>query len=246
MSLLLGLMSRPSQDGSWCAVIGIPELGAEAAESLGVDLGRLVLVPDPGPRWLAVTSTIAEVVPVVAVRPPTRAADGQVARLAARLRDRGTVLLVQGPWPQAEAMLEVGDPEWTGVGRGHGYLDSRAVTVTSSSRRWPHDRRERMLLPGPRGEVALVPEARGTRGAEVPMVAPVPAAQAPVAVPMAEAAPVRAVPALAEERELPVRDLKAVRELEEEREIEAVRVFEAERRRQERFREARRILEAVG
>ena len=112
-------MSRPSQDGSWCAVIGMPELGAEAAESLGVDLGRLVLVPDPGPRWLAVTATIAEVVPVVAVRPPTRAADGEVARLAARLRDRGTVLLVQGPWPQAEAMLEVGDPEWTGVGRGH-------------------------------------------------------------------------------------------------------------------------------
>jgi hypothetical protein len=158
-SLLLALMARPSQDGSWCAAIGMPELGAEAAETLGVDLARLVFVPDPGARWLAVTATIAEVVPVVAVRPPTRAADGQVARLAARLRERGTVLLVQGPWAQAEAVLEVSDPEWTGVGRGHGYLDGRAVTVTASSRRWPRARRERMLLPGANGEVSLVPRS---------------------------------------------------------------------------------------
>lgn len=156
-SLLLALMARPSQDGSWCAAVGMPELGAEAAESLGVDLARLVFVPDPGPRWLAVTATIAEVVPVVAVRPPGRVADGEVARLAARLRDRGTVLLVQGPWPQAEAVLEVGDPEWSGVGRGHGYLDGRAVTVMASSRRWPRPRRERMLLPGAGGEVSLAP-----------------------------------------------------------------------------------------
>ncbi|WP_345799813.1 hypothetical protein AAIB33_09960 [Microbacterium sp. AZCO] len=162
-SLVLALMARPSQDGAWCAAIGMPELGAEAAESLGVDLARLVFVPDPGPRWLAVTATIAEIAPVVAVRPPGRAADGQVSRLAARLRDRGTVLLVQGQWPQAEATLEVSDPEWSGVGRGHGYLSGRAVTVTASSRRWSRERRERMLLPGPNGEVSLVAPAVAER-----------------------------------------------------------------------------------
>ena len=31
--------------------------------------------------------------------------DAEISRLAARLRDRGAVLLVQGPWPQAEAVL---------------------------------------------------------------------------------------------------------------------------------------------
>ena len=30
MSLLLALMARPSQDGAWCGVVGMPELGAEA------------------------------------------------------------------------------------------------------------------------------------------------------------------------------------------------------------------------
>ena len=107
-SVLLALLAQPSQSGSWCGVIGMPRLGAEAAEGLGVDLSRLVLIPDPGARWLAVTSTVAEVLPVVAVRPSGRAADGEIARLAARLRDRGAVLLVQGPWPQAEAVIEVG------------------------------------------------------------------------------------------------------------------------------------------
>lgn len=157
-SLLLALMSQPSQSGSWCGVVGMPRLGAEAAERLGVDLSRLVLIPEPGPRWLAITATIAEVLPVVAVRPSGRAPDGEISRLAARLRDRGAVLLVQGPWPQAEAVLELDAPEWTGVGRGHGYLSGREVTVTASSRRWPRPRRSRLLLPDATGAIAAVAE----------------------------------------------------------------------------------------
>ena len=128
----------------------MPQLGAEAAEGLGVDLSRLVLIPDPGSRWLAVTATIAEVLPVVAVRPGGRATDGDVSRLAARLRDRGAVLLVQGPWPQAEAIIDVADPEWTGLGRGHGYLAGRELTVTVTSSRTPVPRRGRVLLPADR------------------------------------------------------------------------------------------------
>ncbi|MCW3491953.1 hypothetical protein [Microbacterium sp. SSM24] len=167
-SLLLALMSLPSQAGSWCGVVGMPRLGAEAAERLGVDLSRLVLIPEPGTRWLAITATIAEVLPVVAVRPSGRAPDAEISRLAARLRDRGAVLLVQGPWPQAEAVIEVEAPEWTGVGRGHGYLSGREVTVTTSSRRWPRPRRSRLLLPDASGAIAAVAEP-------VPTLAAVPA-----------------------------------------------------------------------
>jgi hypothetical protein len=166
-SLLLALMARPSQDGVWCGAIGMPELGAEAAERYGLDLDRLVFVPDPGPRWLAVTATIAEVLPVVAVRPPARAgstssgrsASAEVARLAARLRDRGTVLLVQGAWPQAEATIDVADPRWSGLGNGHGYLAGRELTVSVTSRRSPGTRRARMLLPAADGTVTLLGHA---------------------------------------------------------------------------------------
>ncbi|GAA1939541.1 hypothetical protein GCM10009775_34470 [Microbacterium aoyamense] len=156
-SLLLALMAQASQDGSWCGVVGMPRLGAEAAEAMGVDLSRLVLIPDPGARWLAVTATIADVLPVVAVRPSGRAPDGEVARLAARLRDRGAVLLVQGPWPQTEAVLELGEQAWTGIGRGHGYLQERRITITSASRRWPTPRRTRVLLPDASGAVDTAP-----------------------------------------------------------------------------------------
>lgn len=150
----------------------MPRLGAEAAEALGVELSRLVLIPDPGARWLAVAATVAEVLPVVAVRPAGRVADGEVSRLAARLRDRGAVLLVQGPWPQAEAVLDVADAEWTGVGDGHGCLHSRTLTVTVQSRRSPVPRRARMLLPDSTGALgagdalrAGAPSGRGSASA---------------------------------------------------------------------------------
>ncbi len=158
-SLLLGLLTVPSRSGSWCGAVGMPQLGVEAAEAMGVDLSRLVLVPEPGRRWLAVTATIADVLPLVAVRPRGRVPDGEVSRLAARLRERGAVLLVDGPWPQAEAVLTVDQPEWHGLGRGHGYLEGRAVTVTSASRRWPTPRRARVMLPDAHGDVSRAPEA---------------------------------------------------------------------------------------
>jgi hypothetical protein len=176
-SLLLALLARPSQDGVWCAVIGMPDLGAEAAERYGLDLDRLVLVPEPGPRWLAVASTIAEVVPVVAVRPPTgrgvnSGLSAEMSRMAARLRDRGTVLLVQGAWPQVEATIEIADPSWSGLGSGHGYLAGRELTVTVTGRRSPAPRRARMLLPAADGTITALGApavARSTPAAAEPI-----------------------------------------------------------------------------
>ncbi|MEJ1155134.1 hypothetical protein [Microbacterium marmarense] len=158
-SLLFGLLARPSQDGSWCGIIGMPEVGIEAAERLGVELERLVLVPEPGKRWIAVAATLAEVLPVVAVRPLSRAGNAEISRLSARLRDRGGVMLVQGPWPQAEATLAVSEARWEGLGKGHGYLATRTLTVTSSSKRWPVPRRRTMLLPNLDGTIVSAPEA---------------------------------------------------------------------------------------
>lgn len=171
-SLLFALLAQPSQTGSWCGVVGMPGFGAEAAEHAGVDLSRVVLIPDPGARWLAVTATIADVLPIVAVRPPERAKDSDIAKLAGRLRDRGTVLLVQGPWPQTEAMLDVTDPRWSGLGDGDGYLSDRELTVTVSSRRFPVPRSARMLLPAPDGAISAAPHERALAGG--PVVEPIP------------------------------------------------------------------------
>ena len=53
-SLALALLAGPSAAGGWCGVVGVGDFGVEAAQALGVDLDRTVLVPDPGDQWLEV------------------------------------------------------------------------------------------------------------------------------------------------------------------------------------------------
>ena len=67
---------------SWCGVVGVPEFGVEAAKGFGIDLDRLVLIPHPGEHWLAVTAAIADVMGVVATRPPGRTNGAAAARPA--------------------------------------------------------------------------------------------------------------------------------------------------------------------
>lgn len=158
-SLLAALLAPPSQKGAWCAVVGMPTLGLEALAGFGVALPRLLLVPDPGPRWLTIVSSLSEVVPVVAVHPATRPREGDAARLGARLRGRGCTVLATAPWPQSEATLALEDPAWHGLRAGSGLLSERAVTITATDRRQATPRRVRVLLPGPDGTIAPVPLA---------------------------------------------------------------------------------------
>jgi len=152
LMLIMTLLAAPSAAGSWCAVVGMPEFGIEAAEHFGIDLSRLVLVPHPGEQWLAVTAAIADVVAVVVTRPPrrvrdSRVSDSSVARLAARIRQRKTTMLVTGSWPQTEAMLSLSDSRWHGIGDGHGHLTAREITVTVTSRMAGRPRSARLWLP---------------------------------------------------------------------------------------------------
>jgi hypothetical protein len=147
VTLLMALLAGPSAAGSWCGVIGVPEFGVEAAAQYGIDLDRLVLVPHPGDQWLSVTAAIADVVTVVVTRPPRRAADSSVARLAARLRQRGSTLIVLGTWPQTDAMLSLSESRWSGIGHGHGHLAAREVTVTVSTRAGSPPQSARLWLP---------------------------------------------------------------------------------------------------
>jgi hypothetical protein len=146
-ALVMALLVGPSQAGSWCGVVGMPEFGVEAAEGVGIDLDRLVLVPHPGDAWLTVTASIADALGIVVVRPGRAASDGAIAKLAGRLRERGSTLLVLGPWPQAEAMISLTESRWSGLGEGHGYLSEREVTVTVSSKRGGRPRSGRLMMP---------------------------------------------------------------------------------------------------
>ena len=155
-SLLLALLAGASGAGSWCAVVGMPRLGAEAAAAAGVDLGRLALVPDPGDRWATVVSALLDGVDLVAVgleRPP-RAADAR--RLSARARHNSAVLVVVGgAWPEApDLSLRVVRASWEGLGRGYGHLRRRRLEVEVTGRRGEgRPRRAALWLPSDSGPV---------------------------------------------------------------------------------------------
>ena len=152
-ALVMALMAGPSAEGAWCGVVGLPSFGAEAARGLGVDLERLVLVPDPGHDWLNVVAALVDALTVVVVRPPGEVTPGEASRLAARLRTRGALLIAYGSWPGSEARLEVESNTWTGLGDGEGLLTARQATVVVTGRRAAVRRRHQLWLPGPDGTI---------------------------------------------------------------------------------------------
>jgi hypothetical protein len=182
-SLAFALMVAASQAGSWCAAVGLSELGPVAAAGLGVCLERLALVPDPGDQWPVVTAALLDAVDLVLVRPPWRSRVTDTRRLAARARERGTVLLpFSGSWPDgADLRLAVAASAWQGLGEGHGHLQARAVEVTASGRgAAARERRVRLWLPGADGRLAAIES-----GGAVAAVAVASASPAPVPVPVA-------------------------------------------------------------
>lgn len=153
-ALVMALMAGPSADGAWCGVVGVPSFGAEAARGLGVDLERLVLVPDPGREWLSVVAALVDALTVVVVRPPGEVTPGEASRLAARLRTRGAMLIAYGSWPGSEARFEIESSTWTGLGDGEGLLTARRATVTVTGRRAAvNARKHHLWLPAPDGEI---------------------------------------------------------------------------------------------
>ena len=113
--LCLALAAAASADGAWCGIAGLPEAGVLAAASLGLDAGRTLLVPDPGPAWPQVAASLLDGCDLVLLRPPRPArgpanapAGGQAGgavpaqarrRLEATLRRGRGVLLVAGTGP---------------------------------------------------------------------------------------------------------------------------------------------------
>lgn len=138
LGLALALIAEASAGGRWCGVVGVPEFGAEAAVTLGVDLSRLLLVPDPRQEWLTAVATLVEVLPLVLARAPAHVPPKEVTRLEARLRRQGCVLIVLAEdghrWPRSAATLDAVRSEWSGLAAGRGALTERDVVVRVTDR----------------------------------------------------------------------------------------------------------------
>lgn len=163
-SLALALAGPVTGAGAWVAVVGLTRVGLVAGAELGVDLERVLLVADPGARaWGATVAALLDAVDIVLVRPGAPVTPTIQRRLQARARERGSVLLqvggVASRWAQApDLVVEGSDPSWVGLGRGHGRLQARQLTLSVTGRRGAdRPRRGRFWLPGPDGRLAPVP-----------------------------------------------------------------------------------------
>jgi hypothetical protein len=157
-SLTLALLAEASRAGSWSAVVGLPGLGMAAGAQLGIALDRLALVPNPGPLWTQVVAALIDGFDLVVVS--TRGITGRVSpqvtgQLAARARQRGSVLISYGAWEGADITLEPVGSVWHGLASGHGRLRCRHLTVVGRGRGGAsRPRRVEMWLPSPDGSVA--------------------------------------------------------------------------------------------
>jgi hypothetical protein len=159
-SLALGLIAEASKT-SWTACVGMPELGLAAGEELGVDLDRLVVVPDPKDRWTDVLAALVDAFDVVLAHPPAT----RIARkLSGRVRERDAVVIAVGEWPDSDVRLQGASPVWRGIGAGHGHLAARTLEVVVTGRRAASRARQiNLWLPDVEGEIRVVNDASVTR-----------------------------------------------------------------------------------
>jgi hypothetical protein len=167
-TLGLVLAAGPASRGSWAAVVGWPSLGLVAAHRAGVPLGRVAVVDDPPADQRApVLAALVGAFDVVLVPTSLRIGAAHTRRLAARLRERGSVLVRvaghrdagrAGAAAGADLHLRVTAAAWEGLGTGHGHLRGRRVRVELDGRgaAGGRTRRTELWLPGPDGTVRAV------------------------------------------------------------------------------------------
>jgi len=154
-ALLLALLAAATAQGVWAAVVGVGDLGVLAAAEVGVVVQRLALVPRPGSDPAPVAAALLDGMGLVALAGVDRMPSGARRSLAARARQRGSVLLPFGRWPGADVELSCRAEAWHGAEAGHGRLRSREVEVLAVGRgAAAQSRATRLLLPGPGGAVA--------------------------------------------------------------------------------------------
>lgn len=168
-TLAMALLAGPSGTGSWCAVVGVPSFSVEAATDFGIDLDRLILVPQPGDQWLTVTAALVDVVSVILTQAPKHLTPSDTARLRARLRQRDAALIALGNWPHSDSTLSVSGSSWDGLGSGTGHLRTRWMRITASGQSgrirstdvWLPDLQQGPWQESPGGKPAYIPLRTG-------------------------------------------------------------------------------------
>jgi hypothetical protein len=169
-ALALASSARATATGSWLAVVGVADLGVEAAVEFGIDLSRLVVVDaecGDHRRWVDLVGAAADGCELIITTTPPRLSERALRWVRQRVRSRGAVVLVLAEHDRAERDhygadlgLDTRTSAWAGIEHGAGVLRARRVEVAITGRRVHRSRALSYWLPGVDGAVRLA-EPRG-------------------------------------------------------------------------------------
>jgi hypothetical protein len=132
-SLMCWLLGATQRD-RWVALVGWPELSPVALAEAGVDLERVVVVPDAGGRTADVLAALLDGVEIVVTGPQARLTASEQRRLLARARQRVTTILTPTRWESAALLLDVEQTRWSGPDHGDFWLREAHLSVIRRSR----------------------------------------------------------------------------------------------------------------
>lgn len=152
-TLALDLAAAVTATGQWAAMVqlasapsagssgassssGASVVGAPAAVEAGVALDRLAVIRHvPRDRWSVVVAALVEGVALVITDLPPHVRLADTRRIVARTRERGSILVALGAWPERAAVrLRPRGGTWRMAG---GRLDGRDLTVDVEGRGRP-------------------------------------------------------------------------------------------------------------
>ncbi len=166
-SLLVGLLASVTGSGGHAAVIGHPRLGLLAAAEMGADLGRLAVIPDPGPDPVEVAAVLLDGLDLVVLGLGGAGVSPSRARaVVARARSKGATLIVtDGRWAGTELRLDATVHGYAGLrgAGGCGRLRGLGLTVGAEGRAFVR-RTARVDLRPRSGRVEWVAETSEPQG----------------------------------------------------------------------------------
>ncbi len=150
-SAVFEFLSAGGMRRRWIALVGFENLGFLAAFERGVDLGKVVSVPDPGRSLGQVVAVLIEAFPVVVIANPRFISFSQARNLVSRIRMNNSIMVVvqRDLYGVAGQIPAVGDSDniagpfehgrsiGSGIANGDVGIDSRCVSAQGKERAAP-------------------------------------------------------------------------------------------------------------
>ena len=150
VAMALRVVSSATQAGSWLGIVGVHNVGVQAASEHGVALQRVVFVQPASSRteWVNTVAAVADGFDVLMLEVPHGITEADARRVQTRIQARRNALVLIGGTQQSavqsvfqpDVIINTATTKWYGIERGAGYVQGRDVQVAVSGRRVPKAR----------------------------------------------------------------------------------------------------------